>query len=55
MDLYIKVASSVKVPPFVPKTNVKIQISDNDPPPATDDPGAQPNTNILLTLTHPNW
>ncbi|KAG9057382.1 hypothetical protein FS842_007083 [Serendipita sp. 407] len=34
IDLYIKVSSAVKAPEFVPKSNVKVQLTDNDPPPA---------------------
>jgi ubiquitin-activating enzyme E1 len=39
LSLYAKVASAVPVPEFVPKSNVKVQITDNDPPPAADDAG----------------
>ncbi|PVG03605.1 putative UBA1-ubiquitin-protein ligase, E1-like enzyme [Serendipita vermifera] len=37
LELYAKVASAVKVPEFAPKSNVKVQINDSDPPPATED------------------
>jgi ubiquitin-activating enzyme E1 len=39
LELYAKVASAVKVPEFTPKSNVKVQINDNDPPPATEETG----------------
>lgn len=39
LDLCSKVASAVHVPEFVPKSNVKVQITDNDPPPTADDAG----------------
>ncbi|KAG8817996.1 hypothetical protein FRC17_011005 [Serendipita sp. 399] len=48
IDLYIKVSSSVPVPEFVPKSNIKVQISDNDPPPA---PAEDTDEGELSTLT----
>lgn len=43
LDLYAKVAGAVKLPSFVPKSNIKVQISDSDPPPAADEPGEHLN------------
>jgi hypothetical protein len=39
LDHYVKVASAVNVPPFAPKSNVKVQLTDNDPPPQAETVG----------------
>jgi ubiquitin-activating enzyme E1 len=35
LDLFRKIADSIQIPEFVPKSGVKVQINDNDPTPET--------------------
>jgi len=53
LNLYAKVASAVKVPEFVPKSNIKVQITDNDPPPAADDADDGDLTTLQSSLPAP--
>ncbi|CAG7848457.1 Ubiquitin-activating enzyme E1 1 {ECO:0000269/PubMed:23416107}; AltName: Full=Poly(A)+ RNA transport protein 3 [Serendipita indica DSM 11827] len=54
LDHIAKVASSIKVPEFVPKTNVKVQINDNDPPPANEDNDEEDLTKLSASLPAPS-
>lgn len=54
LDLYAKIAGGVKLPPFVPKSNVKVQLTDNDPPPAADEPDEGDLTGLIASLPAPS-
>jgi hypothetical protein len=52
LDVFKKVVDAVEVPPFVPRSGVKVQINDSDPTPEIGELNLYFIVTLLILLLH---